>query len=58
MVNLLIANIILLQLSLTALGVTVIMFKRGNKELELEEEKKKLERLLEKEKQSDSNFYG
>jgi len=58
MVNLLIVNIILLQLSLTALGVTVIMFKRGNKELELEEDKKKLERLLEKEKLGDSNFYG
>ena len=58
MLNLLIVNIILLQLSLTALGVTIVMFRRGNKELKLEEEKKKLERLLEKEKQTDGNFYG
>ena len=57
MTKLLIFNIILFQISATVLGITILYFKNGKKELELKKENEKLERALDKQKQSSNGFY-
>ncbi len=57
MTKLLIFNIILFQISATILGITILYFKNGKKELELKKENEKLERALDKQKQSSNGFY-
>jgi len=57
MTKLLIFNIILFQISATMLGITILYFKNGKKELELKKENEKLERALDKQKQSSNGFY-
>jgi len=57
MTKLLIFNIILFQISATILGITILYFKNGKKELELKKENEKLERALDKQRQSSNGFY-
>jgi len=57
MTKLLIFNIILFQISATMLGITILYFKNGKKELELKKENEKLERALDKQRQSSNGFY-
>jgi len=57
MTKLLIFNIILFQISATILGITILYFKNGKKELELKKANEKLERALDKQKQSSNGFY-
>ena len=57
MTKLLIFNIILFQISATILGITILYFKNGKKELELKKQNEKLERALDKQRQSSNGFY-
>lgn len=57
MTNLLILNVILFQVSITMLGATVLYFKHGKREEELKKENEKLERALDKQRQSSNGFY-
>ena len=57
MTKLLIVNILLFQISVTMLGATILYFRHGKREEELKKANEKLERALDKQRQSSNGFY-